>query len=304
MKKVLLAAALFSGAFFSVSAQNNDANQLFLVDIENVYNPQLAAKPIEIPGNKELTTEEILMYEILGCRFENGRWLRYTTNNQAKGNIKVGHPFYDPSRKIMIFVSNIPGGVGGFDVYVSQKIANEWTDPKNAGWKVNSIADELFPLITNSDQLQFSRDKKTFTVDLKDILDINFSPTAPRPATNIQAPPKPVPAPTIAQQPKPAPPTNVTNTPAPQIAASSATEYRIQLGAFGSPNWALLNQFQNLGTVQSMKNDKGLTAVYVGVFKSLEEAMKVLPQVRAKAGFENAYIVGIKNGKVESVHRP
>jgi cell division septation protein DedD len=315
MKNFVLTLISVLSLIFSVSAQSNsDANQLFLVDIDNIYNAQMAGKPSAIPnqGDRALTSEEILMYEILGCRLENGKWIRYTSNSQAKGTIKVGHPSYDANKKIMIFISNIPGGVGGFDIYISQKIGNDWTDPKNAGWKVNSIGDEIFPVLTSDGMLQFKRDKAAISVPFKEVLEASplpkvVKPSAPTPAvaTPTVATPKPatpttkpaVTAVTPVATPKPA-------TPAVSPSVNNETlEYRVQLGSFGTPNWSILNQFSSLGKIQTIKTDAGLTSVHVGAFSSLEEAMKLLAQVRARAGFENAYVVGVKNGKIESRHK-
>lgn len=310
MKNFVLTLMSVLSLIFSVSAQsNNDVNQLFLVDIDNIYNAQMAGKPSAVPnqGDRALTSEEILMYEILGCRLESGKWIRYTSNSQAKGTIKVGHPSYDADKKIMIFISNIPGGVGGFDIYISQKIGGDWTDPKNAGWKVNSIGDEIFPVLTSDGMLQFKRDKVAISVPFKEVLETSPLPKTVKPAPTTPAAVVPKPA---TPAPKPtAPPATPAVTPkpvAPAVSASvnnEALEYRVQLGSFGSPNWSILNQFASLGKIQTIKTDAGLTSVHVGAFSSLEEAMKLLAQVRARAGFENAYVVGVKNGKIESRHK-
>ena len=48
----------------------------------------------------------------------------------------------------LLLYSNRPGGAGGFDIYVSQWNAGDWTPPVNIGTPVNSTADEYDPAIS------------------------------------------------------------------------------------------------------------------------------------------------------------
>jgi hypothetical protein len=45
----------------------------------------------------------------------------------------------------MIFTSNRPGGFGGFDLYYSKNVNNQWTTPVNFGASINSPSDEYRP---------------------------------------------------------------------------------------------------------------------------------------------------------------
>lgn len=45
----------------------------------------------------------------------------------------------------MIFTSNRPGGFGGFDLYYSKLVNNQWTEPLNFGSDINSAFDEYRP---------------------------------------------------------------------------------------------------------------------------------------------------------------
>lgn len=50
-------------------------------------------------------------------------------------------------KKIMIFTSNRPGGLGGYDLYYSVFRHGNWSSPVNMGPKINSSSDEYRPLI-------------------------------------------------------------------------------------------------------------------------------------------------------------
>ena len=49
--------------------------------------------------------------------------------------------------KTLYFSSDRPGGYGGLDIWKSQKIKNEWSEPQNMGPKLNSKEDEESPFI-------------------------------------------------------------------------------------------------------------------------------------------------------------
>lgn len=66
----------------------------------------------------------------------------------------INSPYWEPScsvtpdEKTLYFSSNRPGGFGGRDIYVTQKIAgDEWTEPVNLGPDINTAYDEDAPFI-------------------------------------------------------------------------------------------------------------------------------------------------------------
>lgn len=279
-----------------------DPNNLFLVEVDNVYNVDLAGKTGGMPsvGDRPLSAEEILMYEVLNCRWEQGRWIRYTANANAKGSIKVGHPYLQPGKNRIFFISNIPGGVGGYDIYYADKKGNKWSEPTNLGLKVNTASDELFPFVTDANVLQIYRNSIQVNFDLAEVLGDakklvekmeEVKPSAPKAPVNIPAP-TPPPAPKAPEAPVAAP-----------KPAAKGLEYRVQLGSFSNPNWVVLNQLKDLGDFNTIKTATGLTSVHLGSYSSLEAAQALLQKVKARPGFENAYVVGVEGGQVVSVHR-
>lgn len=50
-------------------------------------------------------------------------------------------------KNILVFVSNRPGGYGGYDLYYSTFENNKWTTPQNMGEKINTPYDEYRPIL-------------------------------------------------------------------------------------------------------------------------------------------------------------
>tara|TARA_R110002012_G_scaffold252147_1_gene430755 strand:- start:600434 stop:601363 length:930 start_codon:yes stop_codon:yes gene_type:complete len=50
-------------------------------------------------------------------------------------------------KDFMVFASDRAGGFGGFDLYYSENINGEWTEPQNLGSRINSEHDEYRPII-------------------------------------------------------------------------------------------------------------------------------------------------------------
>ncbi len=63
---------------------------------------------------------------------------------------RVGHPSITKDGQYLFFASDMPGGYGGFDIYVSQKNDTTWSAPINLGKNINSEADEIYPFIVNN----------------------------------------------------------------------------------------------------------------------------------------------------------
>lgn len=56
----------------------------------------------------------------------------------------------------LFFVSDRDGGLGGTDIWVSEKVNNQWQTPKNLGPTINTTLDEGAPFIVNDTILVFS----------------------------------------------------------------------------------------------------------------------------------------------------
>ncbi|WP_234733143.1 tetratricopeptide repeat protein [Tellurirhabdus bombi] len=69
-----------------------------------------------------------------------------------------GHPTLSADDKMMIFASDMPGGFGGVDLYVTRYEKGRWSKPVNLGEKINTKGNEMFPFLDESGNLYFSSD--------------------------------------------------------------------------------------------------------------------------------------------------
>ena len=67
------------------------------------------------------------------------------------------HPAVSANGQLLYFVSDMPGGLGGTDIYYSQLQEDGWSEPVNAGPKINTPGNESFPVLQNN-KLYFSSD--------------------------------------------------------------------------------------------------------------------------------------------------
>jgi outer membrane protein OmpA-like peptidoglycan-associated protein len=69
-----------------------------------------------------------------------------------------GHPALAPDNTKMYFVSDMPGGYGGTDLYIVEYNNGTWGTPVNLGKEVNTEGNEMFPFVDENGNLYFSSD--------------------------------------------------------------------------------------------------------------------------------------------------
>jgi peptidoglycan-associated lipoprotein len=73
-------------------------------------------------------------------------------------SVVVGQPSLSTDEQQLFFVSNMPGGQGGYDIWKADwdKAGSKWGTPVNLGPKINTPQDEMFPFIATDGTLYFS----------------------------------------------------------------------------------------------------------------------------------------------------
>jgi outer membrane protein OmpA-like peptidoglycan-associated protein/tetratricopeptide (TPR) repeat protein len=107
---------------------------------------------------KSLDNENHL--ELVSAEMVDGKWTNVTPLPFSNKDYSAGHPAMTSDGKRLYFISDMPGGYGGTDVYYSDYKKGEWSKPVNAGAAINTAGNEMFPVIrkmeTGRDVLYYS----------------------------------------------------------------------------------------------------------------------------------------------------
>ena len=105
------------------------------------------------PGH--IRTHLLKLYSTLR---KDGKWSKPKAHFLSSNEYSVGHPALTPDGQILFFVSDMPGGFGGTDIYQIVKKAGKWSKPKNLGAEINTSGNEMFPFATENGDLYFASD--------------------------------------------------------------------------------------------------------------------------------------------------
>lgn len=89
------------------------------------------------------------------------RWINIHPLTLNSDEYSVEHPALSADGKELYFASDMPGGMGGMDLYVSQRVTDangerSWGAPVNLGPTVNSPGDEVFPFADHQGNLWYA----------------------------------------------------------------------------------------------------------------------------------------------------
>lgn len=105
---------------------------------------------------KDKSKDRIVELQIYFSDNKDGKWSDPTPFVYNNVGYSVGHPCFNAAGNIMYFISDMPGGFGGSDVYKTTKDANgTWSKPTNLGNIINTEGDELFPFYEENSMMLF-----------------------------------------------------------------------------------------------------------------------------------------------------
>jgi peptidoglycan-associated lipoprotein len=88
----------------------------------------------------------------------DGEWKNLVEFPYNSDDYSCGHPSLSADGQTMYFISDMPGGEGGTDIYASQLQDGVWSVPVNLGRTINTSGNEMFPFIHDDGALYFSSD--------------------------------------------------------------------------------------------------------------------------------------------------
>ncbi len=87
----------------------------------------------------------------------NGQWEDVVELPFNNNSYSVGHPALSSDGKTLYFASDMPGGMGGSDLYKVDILGdNQYGNPVNLGNKINTSFEESFPFVNKENVLYFS----------------------------------------------------------------------------------------------------------------------------------------------------
>lgn len=128
------------------AAFSTDLNQIYFTRT-NMVNGQ------NVRGPDDRTTMNIYLADKGPDDWENIRQLPFCSDS-----FSVMSPALSPDNMQLIFMSDMPGGHGGWDLYLSDKYSGTWSKPVNLGPTINTPKNEALPFWHAKDILFFASD--------------------------------------------------------------------------------------------------------------------------------------------------
>lgn len=95
-----------------------------------------------------------------------GQWSNIQELPINSNEYSTGHPSLTKDNKLLYFVSDMPGGLGGTDIYVCEFNDGKLGTPVNMGPNINTAGNEMFPYVDERGNLYFSSDGQAGLGDL------------------------------------------------------------------------------------------------------------------------------------------
>lgn len=135
----------------------HESNVAFTNDFKTVYFS--ADNYIKGKGVERDTTGWVNIQMYRATVATDGKWTNIVSMPFNNNNYSTGHPTVNKSGDKLYFTSDMPNGYGLTDIWaVDINKDGTYGDPINLGATVNTSGKEMFPFISDKDQLYFSSD--------------------------------------------------------------------------------------------------------------------------------------------------
>ncbi len=137
-----------SGSNDGPATFSKDGNEVFITRIIKT-----TEKPKE--GAEDEQSNQLKIYSATKT---GDKWSKLKPFFFNSNHYSVGYPALSPDGNSLYFVSDVDGGFGGLDLYVSTRDGENWSQPENLGPIVNTFGDETFPFMADNGNLYFASD--------------------------------------------------------------------------------------------------------------------------------------------------
>ncbi len=102
------------------------------------------------------SSEGVVRLQLFSSKLMDGKWTKPVPLPFNDNEYSVGHATISKDGKWLYFASNMPGGIGGVDLYRAEMFENgQYGDAVNLGDKINTEGDEIFPFIHAGGEMLF-----------------------------------------------------------------------------------------------------------------------------------------------------
>ena len=107
-------------------------------------------------GDVQKGKNGVIRMKIFEGKKGSGDWEDIRELSFNSDNYSCIHPTLSPDNQRLYFSSNMPGGFGGYDLYVAERVGDRWGTPVNLGPEINTNVNEAFPFMHQSGTLFFA----------------------------------------------------------------------------------------------------------------------------------------------------
>jgi len=107
------------------------------------------------------STDNVLKLKIFSAEDtgrQDGEWELVDEIPFNDDDYAVLHPALSADGNALYFASDMPGGYGETDIYVSYRVGSSWGAPENLGAKINTEGRDQFPFIADNGNLYYASD--------------------------------------------------------------------------------------------------------------------------------------------------
>jgi hypothetical protein len=109
-------------------------------------------------GKAKKSEKGINMLKLFIATKKGNKWTDIKELPFNSDEYSTGHPALSPDNRKMYFVSDMPGGFGGTDIYMVDYREGNWGAPINLGREVNTEGNEMFPFVDEIGNFYFASD--------------------------------------------------------------------------------------------------------------------------------------------------
>ncbi len=168
----------------SLTTKYHESNVIITKDGQTVYFTRDNFDGSQLKGDKERTTH-LKLYRAERNYDSWGEAEELPFNDDA---YSIGHPALSADEKTLYFVSDMPEGYGGTDLYkVTVNDDGTFGNPENLGSSINTEGREMFPFVGSDNRLYFSSDGH-LGLGALDVFESTYDGTAFSKPVNLGAP--------------------------------------------------------------------------------------------------------------------